>query len=305
MAHRKVLFAEFSLFLVTIIWGMGFPITKIALSYGFGPNTIMVGRFLTATIILGVIYHKKISQANKALLIYGAFTGLFLFFGFYFQTLGNVYTTASKNGFITQLNIVFVPYLYFLFFKRKVDLFNIISVFIAIIGLFVLTYDSSEINGGILQYFTNVNIGDFYTLICAIMVAFHVTTGSFFQKKYDFDPAAFVFINIATAGILAIIFMLISETLPTKAVIDYWPLVFLGIFNTALGFLVQSYALKISLPTRVSLIVALESVFAAVGAVLIIGELVTVQLVIGGILIITAVLLSEMRPFKRRPILVD
>lgn len=305
MAHKKVLFAEFSLFLVTIIWGMGFPITKIALEYGFGPNTIMVGRFLTATIILGIIYHKKIRLTNKTLLLYGSFTGLFLFFGFYFQTLGNVYTTASKNGFITQLNIIFVPYLYFLFFKRKVDIFNIISVAAAIIGLFVLTYDPDEVTGGIGTYFTGVNIGDFYTLICAVMVAFHVTTGSYFQKKYDFDPAAFVFINIASAGLLSIIFMFITETLPTTVITNYWPLVFLGIFNTALGFLVQSYALKISLPTRVSLIVALESVFAAIGAVLILGELVSFQMVAGGILIITAVLLSEIRPFKRKIILVD
>lgn len=305
MAHKKVLFAEFSLFLVTIIWGMGFPITKIALEYGFGPNTIMVGRFLTATIILGIIYHKKIRLTNKTLLLYGSFTGLFLFFGFYFQTLGNVYTTASKNGFITQLNIIFVPYLYFLFFKRKVDIFNIISVASAIIGLFVLTYDPEEITDGIGTYFTSVNIGDFYTLICAVMVAFHVTTGSYFQKKYDFDPAAFVFINIASAGLLSIIFMFITETLPTTVITNYWPLVFLGIFNTALGFLVQSYALKISLPTRVSLIVALESVFAAIGAVLILGELVSFQMVAGGILIITAVLLSEIRPFKRKIILVD
>jgi len=305
MEHKKILFAEFSLFLVTIIWGFGFPITKIALQNGFGPNTIMVGRFLTATIILGTIYHKKIRLANKTLLIFGTFTGIFLFFGFYFQTLGNVYTTASKNGFITQLNIIFVPYLYYLFFKRKVDIFNIISVIAAIIGLFVLTYDPAEVTEGFWSYFQNVNIGDFYTLICAVMVAFHVTTGSFYQKKYDFDPAAFVFVNIASAGILSIIFMFVSETLPVVSITNYWPLVFLGVFNTALGFLVQSYALKISVPTRVSLIVALESVFAAIGAVLIIGELVTVQLVIGGLLIITAVLLSEIRPFKRRPILVD
>ena len=291
MTDKKVLFAEFSLLLVTIIWGLGFPITKIAIQFGYGPNTIVVGRFLTASIILGLVYFRKIRAADRRLFLYGAITGVFLFFGFYFQTLGNVYTTASKNGFITQLNIVFVPYLYYLFFKRKVDVFNIISVVVATLGLFLLTYEPGTYNG--------FNLGDFYTLICAVMVAFHVVTGSFFQKKYDFDPAAFVFVNIVISAILAVIFMLFTETMPPVSIIDLWPLAFLGLFNTALGFLVQSYTLKISVPTRVSLIVTLESLFAVIGSILILGEVLSVQLALGGLLIISAVLLSEVKPFKR------
>jgi drug/metabolite transporter (DMT)-like permease len=292
--EKKVLFAEASLLVITLIWGLGFPITKIAIELGYGPNTIMVGRFVTATVILGVVYHKAIKKINKTILIYGSITGVFLFLGFYFQTLGNVYTTASKNGFITQLNIVFVPYLYYLFFRRKVDVFNILSVGIATIGLFVLTYNQSE--------FIGFNIGDLYTLICAVMVAFHIVTGSFFQKKYDFNPAVFVFVNILIAGILSLIFMLFTETMPSVGIIDLWPLLFLGVLNTALGFLVQSYTLKISVPTRVSLIVTLESLFAAIGSVLILGEAVTVPLVIGGFLIMSAVAMSELKPFKRKVI---
>ena len=292
MDNKKILFAELSLVVVTIIWGLGFPITRLAVDLGFGPNTIMVGRFFTATILLGIVYYKKFKLVDKKYIKYGIITGLFLFGGFYFQTLGNVYTTPSKNGFITQLNIVFVPYLYFLFFKKKVDIYNIASIFIAMIGLFLLSYQA----GG----FTEVNIGDVFTFICAIMVAFHVVTGSFYQKKYDFEPAMFVFVNIATAMVLSIIFMVVFDTQPTLRVIDYWPLLFLGVLNTAVGFLVQSYALKVSLPTRISLIVALESVFAAIGSVLIIGEILTPRVVIGGFLIISGIIITEWKPFKKR-----
>ncbi|MGS0973636.1 MAG: DMT family transporter [Candidatus Izemoplasmataceae bacterium] len=292
MADKKVVFAEFSLFIITIIWGLGFPITKLAVNYGFEANTIMVGRFLTATIILGIIYRKRLKFLNRDILIYGTITGLFLFFGFFFQTLGSVYTTPSKNGFITQLNIVFVPYLYFLFFKKKVDLFNIISVVVAIIGMFILSYSS---NG-----FSGVNIGDIYTFICAIMVAFNVVTGSFYQKKYNFDPALFVLVNIFVSMILSVTFMLAVDEYPEITVISLWPLLVLGVFNTALGFLVQSYALKISLPTKVSLIVALESVFGVVGSVLIIGEPMTLRLIIGGLLIISGIVITEIKPFRKR-----
>ena len=217
---------------------------------------------------------------------------MFLFGGFYFQTLGSAFTTPSKNGFITQLNIVFVPFLYLLFFKKLIDGYNIISVLIAIVGMIFLM----ELSVNNFQ----VNIGDIYTFICAIMVAFHVVTGSYYLKKHELDPALFVLINIFTAMILSFIFMILFDELPTITIGNFWPLIFLGILNTALGFSVQSYALKVSLPTRVSLIVALESVFAVIGSVLIIGEVLSYGVVIGGFLIISAVVFNELKPFKNK-----
>lgn len=297
MKKNKVLFAELSLVVVTLIWGLGFPITDIAINHGFGAYTIMSGRFVIAAFLLGIIYHRKFIKIDKNIIKYGVITGVFLFFGFYFQTLGNVFTTSSKNGFITQLNIVFVPFLFFFFFKKKVDIYNIISVIVAVIGMLVLTEITSEL--------TEINIGDFYTFLCAIMVAFHVVLGSYYQKKYDFDPALFVLINIITAMVFSVVATILFEDIPRLTVENVWPLVFLGVLNTALGFLVQSYVLKISLPTRVSLIVALESVFAAVGAVLILGEIVNASLVIGGLLIITAILINELKPFNKNKVEVD
>lgn len=120
MSNKKVVFAKLALVVVTIIWGgLGFPVTKLAVNNGFGANTIMGGRFLTASIILSAVYFIRFKNINKQMIKYGIIMGIFLFFGFYYQTLDNVYTTPSKNGFITQLNIVFVPCLYFLFFKNE------------------------------------------------------------------------------------------------------------------------------------------------------------------------------------------
>lgn len=293
MADKKIVFAESSLVIITIIWGLGFPITKLALELGFGVNTIMASRFTIASILLSLVYFGKLKLIDKKYIKYGIITGVFLFLGFYFQTVGNVFTTPSKNGFITQLNIVFVPFLYFLFFKKSVDKYNVISVFIAVVGMFIMSYNK--------EGFDKINIGDFFTFLCAIMVAFHVTLGSFYQKKYDFDPALFVIINIATAMVFSIIFMVLFDASPVITVwYNLWPLIFLGFFNTALGFLVQSYALKVSLPTRVSLIVALESVFAAIGSVLIIHEVLSFATVLGGMLIISGIIINEAKPFKKR-----
>lgn len=287
MASKKRIYSEIALVFITIIWGLGFPITKIATSNGFGPSTIMVGRFLTATIILGLVYRNRLKKIDKKYLLFGTITGVFLFLGFYFQTLGNVYTTASKNGFITQLNIVFVPYLYFLFFKKKVAINNVVAVGIAVIGMFILSFSKDQFN--------TFNIGDFYTVLCAIMVAFNVVTTSYFQKKYDLDTAVFIFVNFVVSAVLSLIFALSTESLPSVEIFEYWPLLFLGVLNTGLGFLVQGYALKYSLPTRVSLIVSLEGVVAAVGSILIIGEQLPLNVVLGGVLIIVAVITSEIK----------
>jgi len=297
MANKKVAYAELSLVAVTIIWGLGFPITNIAWNMGYGPNTIMVGRFLTASIVLSIIYFRKLKTIDKRILKYGMLTGIFLFFGFYFQTLGNVYSTPSKNGFITQLNIVFVPFLYYLFFRKRVNIYNIISVIVAIFGTFLLSFNGEGLEG--------VNIGDMFTFICAIVIAFHVVSASYYQKKFDFDPAVFVIINIYTSMVFSIVFMLFFDTMPSIVLFDLWPLLFLGVFNTAIGFLVQSYALKISLPTRVSLIVAMEAVFAAIASWLIVDEIITIQIAIGGFLIISGILITEIKPFKRKKPKID
>ena len=103
--------------------------------------------------------------------------------------------------------------------------------------------------------------------------------------------------------LLSVIFMAIFEELPSNLnVIDFWPLIFLGVLNTALGFLIQSFVLKISHPTRVSLIVALEAVFAAIGSVLIINEVLSMQIVIGGLLIISGIFITELKPFSNKAI---
>ena len=253
MKNKKVVFAELSLLVITVIWGLGFPITRIAIDFGFGPSTIMLGRFMIAALLLTIVYFKRLKFIDKKIILFGIITGVFLFLGFYFQTVGNVYTTPSKNGFITQLNIVFVPFLFMLFFRKLVDVYNVIAVLIALVGMFVLSYNPTGFSG--------VNIGDILTFICAIMVAFHIVSASYFQKKYNFDPALFVLVNIVTSFVLSGLLFVFTESLPVVEIKFYWPILFLGVFNTALGFLVQSFALKISLPTRVSLIVALESIF--------------------------------------------
>ena len=86
-----------------------------------------------------------------------------------------LYTTVSKNAFITAVNVVIVPFIGFFIYKRKLDKLGIISSFIALSGIGILS----------LQADFTVNFGDFLTFLCAIGFAFHIFFTGEFSEKYN------------------------------------------------------------------------------------------------------------------------
>lgn len=282
---KKERLSEIGILIVSIIWGLGFVVTQIAVDYGFGPYSIMFGRFLIASILFGVFFYKKFKHINMLYIKAGFIIGTFFTFAFLFQTLGIMYTLPSKNAFITQLNVIFVPFLYYFMFKKKVDIYVYIGVILSTLGIFLLTFEQG--------FFNNFNIGDLLTLICAILVAFHVVGSSYYAKKYNLDSVLFTTIQFMIATIYSLIFLLIFKEDVPVGLGFMWPLIFLGVLNTAFGFTVQTFALKYSKPTKVSIIVASEGFFGAVGSILILNELLTWQLVVGGLLIILSIIVVE------------
>ncbi len=283
--------SEVMLVAVTVIWGLGFPITKLAVEAGFGANSVLFSRFLVAVCVMAAIYRRRLKRLDRRHIVFGAVTGVFLFLGFYFQTLGAIHTTPSKNAFITQLNIVFVPFLAMLFSRIRVDKYNLVAVAVSLTGLYFISLHGVR--------FGDINIGDVFTFLCAVLVAFHVVLSSHWQKRHDLDPVVFVFVSMVSAMVLAGLFAPF-ETWPALTFVHAWPLGFLGVFNTALGFSIQSVALKLSSATRVSLIVAMEGLFGAIGSVLIIGEHLSTATVSGGLLVMAGILITEVSPVRRK-----
>ena len=150
---------ELGLALTSFIWGSGFIGVSISLSGGLTPLQILTIRFFIGAILLGVIFFKEIkNNITKEAVIAGSMIGVFLFIAFVFQTIGISYTTASKNAFLTAINVVIVPFIGFILYKRPLDKYGIISSIIAILGIGILSLDVD---------FT-INFGDFLTIICAL-----------------------------------------------------------------------------------------------------------------------------------------
>ncbi|MCG6522793.1 DMT family transporter, partial [Vibrio parahaemolyticus] len=153
-ALLKKYFGEIGLIFIAIIWGSGFVATQFALDGGLTPLQIITLRFFLAAIIMNLLFFKQI-RANMG-------TpppppppplGIFLFLAFTVQTIGLMYTTPSKNAFITAANVVIVPFIGFILYRRKLDKIGIISSLVALIGIGILSLEADF----------SINFGDFLT----------------------------------------------------------------------------------------------------------------------------------------------
>lgn len=133
--NKKSLLADISLLIVAIIWGSGFVATKNALE-SISPFFISTLRFSISTLLMGVIFFKKIKNIDINHLKTGLIVGTFLFLAFSAQTIGLIYTTASKQAFLTGTNVVMVPFIYWFVSKEKPNSYNIIATFLCLIQRF-------------------------------------------------------------------------------------------------------------------------------------------------------------------------
>lgn len=280
------------LLITAIVWGSGFVVTAIALEY-FSTYQVMAGRFIIAAVILSLLFRKKFTTFSKAVIWKGAILGSILYIGFAFQTVGLEYTTPSKNAFITAVNVVIVPLIAFVVFKRKVDRFESFGSILAIIGIGFLTLQGSMA----------VNIGDILTLICAVAFAFDIFYTNLFVKTED--AISLTIVQFITASLLGVIAVLIQGDIPTTFETEaIYPILYLGIFSTVIAYVCQNVGFKYTSPTKGAIILSLEALFGMIFSVIFLKELLTWRLIVGATLIMAAILITELKPnlFKKRAV---
>ncbi|GKV54993.1 transporter [Sporosarcina sp. NCCP-2222] len=277
----KKYIGEIGLLLTAIIWGSGFVGSAMALE-SYTPYQILAGRFLIGVIILGIVFLPKLKKISKSVLWKGAVLGVFLYIAFALQTVGLQYTTPSKNAFLTAVNVVIVPFIGLLIYKRKLDLFEVGGAVLAMLGVAVLS----------LQLSADINIGDFLSLCCAIGFAFHIFYTSQFVKKED--AIHLTIVQMGTAAIIGFVVVLSrGETSFDMQPEALTSLLYLGIFSTTIAFLLQTVAQKFISETKAAIILSTESFWGMVFSVILLGEILTLRMGIGAILILAAIILSE------------
>ena len=109
------------LVLVTIIWGGGFIATAAALET-FNPFYVLMIRFVGSALLSVAVAARAIREIKASTIRKGLIAGIFLFLAFAFQTFGLQGSTASTNAFLTSTNVIFVPYIIWLIFRRRPSL---------------------------------------------------------------------------------------------------------------------------------------------------------------------------------------
>ncbi|MFV0520540.1 MAG: DMT family transporter [Lachnospirales bacterium] len=292
---NKKFLGDIGLLFVTIVWGTGFVATEIALDSATTLQTMTL-RFLMASCLLAILYHKSFKRLNKSILIKGITLGVFLFLAFYFQTEGLVYTTPTKNAFITTTNIVFVPFISFFLFKGKIDKFSIIGALLAFCGVSLLTIDFTGLGG------SGFNYGDFLTLLCAITFAMQIILTSRYSKDTK-EPILLTIIQLSTCTIISLLALIFFEGISVTNITtnSMFAIVYLALFSTALGFCMQTVCQMLTTETKAVIVMSFEAVFGAFFSVLLLGEVLTPQMLLGAGIMFIAVMVSQIPDFDFKP----
>lgn len=270
------------LILVTIIWGGGFVASDMALE-SLLPFQIMAIRFFLATVLMGGISIRELRGMKKEEIRAGILMGIALFAGFALQIIGLQYTTPSKNAFLTALNVVMVPFIAFIICKKKIGAKGIIGAVMAIVGVGILSLEKD----------LTLGLGDGLTLLCAVGFAFQIFFTSEFVKKYR--AVILNFVQMCTAFLLSLISLFAFGELEFVATTKGWlSVLYLGVVSTTICYLLQTACQRYVDETKAAIILSMESVFGTLFSILILGEVITVRMVIGCVIILTAVIISNL-----------
>ncbi|MTA58349.1 MAG: EamA family transporter, partial [Actinobacteria bacterium] len=222
---------------------------------------------------------------NRDLILRAGTAGVFLGFGYIFQTLGLARTGIAITGFVTGLYIVLTPVFAWLILKTKIDRFTWFCVGIATVGLGLLS-----IHG------FSVGFGEFLVFISAIFYALHIIALS--QWSSGRDTYAMTIVQLAMCAILSGIASIPGGYSPPPDFGVWAVVIFTAVFATAIAFIIQTWAQAHMDSIKVAVILTMEVVFAAIFAIAFAGEKLTVQTATGGIMVITAMYLIVIKEEK-------
>lgn len=295
---KKQLKGSLSLLCGTFIWGSAFIAQSVGMDL-IGPFTFQAIRCMLAVIFLFLItlifdWKIGIQQSlskwkSKRLWMAGGICGCALFVAASLQQIGLVYTDPGKAGFLTAMYIVLVPMLG-IFVHRRPGLNAVISVVLALVGLYLLSF----------MGVTSINVGDLFLIGGALGFAVQILLIDRFAQ--DLDGLRLNCVQALVVAVLSVPFMLLTEELDMGNILACWlPLSFAGILSMGVAYSLQIVGQKNLEPTTASLIMSLESVFAALGGWLILHNTMTPRELCGCGLVFAGVIISQL-PTKKQTV---
>ena len=266
--------APWALLTVAASWGMAFVVMKDPIEKQ-SVNSFLFTRFAVAVVAMLALQPQVLKKFNREILIKGFIAGLFLGSGYIFQTLGLKIAGAAITGFVTGLYVVATPLIAWIVLRHRINLYTWGCVALATLGLGLLSLHG-----------WSVGYGEFLVLISAIAFGAHIVTLGHWSN--GLDSYAMTIIQLATCALMTGVISF-SQGYSAPVNTSGWLVVFYtAVMCTAIAFVVQTWSQAHMSPTKVAVILTMEVVFAAIFAVIFGGESLTLQALIGGVLVVIA-----------------
>lgn len=269
--------AVLALLATATAWGVTFPLVKDVLQ-DIAPEAFIFWRFTLAGVILLAFARRSVT---RPLLAPGVLLGLLVFAGYWMQTRGLLTVSASRSAFLTGLYVVMVPFFQSYRAAAAPRLHVWLAAVLAVIGTTVL------IGGG---FDARPTFGDVLTVGCAVAFAWHVVLSA--RWSTHATSTALAGIQVFFVGVVAAPFALARPTAWDGKVVTV--ILFTAVVTTALAFAALMWGQAHVSATEAAVILSFEPVAAAITSIVFEGERLTLPFVTGALLILAAMVMSQL-----------
>lgn len=282
-APRSTLVPALMMLTASLCWGASYLFMQKSLAE-VGPCSLIVWRFGIAFVFSALLFPRTLFSATKAEWKHGLLLGVLLGIAFYAVMIGLRGTTTGNAGFLLGCTSVFVPLLCALK-SRKWTFRILLAAAVSVSGIGLMTLQSGF----------RLRPGDLFCMLSALLYSFYIILAGGFLRNDN--PLRIGVIQFSGAAAAAGAGALISgETAFLPSTLPVWgEILFLGIFCSAAGFMLQMSAQKKLSPEYVSLLYSSEPVFAMILGLIFLAAPLSAGRLGGAALILCGILLSSLR----------
>ncbi len=290
--------SEGLLLLAAVIWGFAFVAQRMGMRH-VGPFTFNAVRFALGSLALvpfavTAARRRRTGGGNdgsgwmRTALIGGAISGIVIFLGASFQQAGLVYPTAGKAGFITGLYVVLVPILG-LAIGKMTSAGTWIGILLAAAGLYLLSFTGT----------LSISRGDLIVLAGTLFWAIHVLLISVLIHRTE--AVVLAMIQFSVCAILSFAAAFLFEKIEISGILDATvPILYGGLLSVGVAYTLQVIAQRKTPPSHAAIILSLETIFAALGGWVVLGEVIPARGLVGCALMLLGIMVSQIGTLRAR-----
>ena len=270
--NLKASAGRLALLAAALIWGSSFVIMKNTVD-DVPVFLLLAIRFSIAFVVLGAVFFRRLRGLDRRFILGGMLCGAMLITAYSLQTFGLVGTTPGKNAFLTAVYCVLVPFLAWIFFRKRPTMWNWLAAVLCVAGIGLVS-----LNGGL-----TIAPGDALSLLSGVCYALHIIALSRLGEKGD--VFALSIIQFGTTALLAWLLHLLTGPADIHLPLRIWPqLGYLSVLCTCVAITLQALGQKLTPPSQSAILLSLESVFGVLFSLLLGAETLSFQLFSGSIL---------------------